>query len=304
MIDRKQIEEAVRGKKENEWALEYVESLKTLTLLNKRGVSMLALASLATVFLKLFLKLPLPWGIIVILIFFTVVISLYVYFLNKFLGKGDINISKIENLSFGYFIANLILYSVILHYIGGLEWIGIFIFFFIIVEANILLPPQKGAVITSLAFLAYLAVGLLEYCEIIPHYDFITQPTGLYKNTLYLLVTVGGGAGFGFHYVGFVTRLFARMFRKISSTLRNERQELIKAQAQLHDSKDTLEVRVRARTEELEEMTKHLEEQVKSRTRELQEKLEELERFQKFAVGREMKMVELKDKIEKMEKGQ
>ncbi len=304
MVDRRQIERAVKGNRESEWALEYVEALKTLTILNKRGVFMLVLFSLITIVSKIFFKLPIPWGIVIIIIFFTVVISLYVYLLNRFLGKGEVNLSGVENLSFGYFITNIILYSVIVHYTGGLEWIGIFIFFFAVVEANILLPPKKGAVITSLAFLGYLMVGLLEYCEIIPHYIFITTSTGLYKNTLYFLITVGGGAGFGFHYVGFITRLFAKMFRSISSTLRDERQEMMKAQAQLKESKDTLEVRVRARTEELEEITKHLEEQVRIRTRELQDKLGELEKFQKFAVGREVTMVELKRKIEKLEKGQ
>jgi len=45
-----------------------------------------------------------------------------------------------------------------------------------------------------------------------------------------------------------------------------------------------------------------LEEQVKERTKELQEKVEELERFHRLAVGRELKMIELKKEIEKLKK--
>lgn len=46
---------------------------------------------------------------------------------------------------------------------------------------------------------------------------------------------------------------------------------------------------------------KKLQEQVDKKTKELQEKLEELETFHKIAVGRELKMIELKEKIEKLE---
>lgn len=49
---------------------------------------------------------------------------------------------------------------------------------------------------------------------------------------------------------------------------------------------------------ELKKLQKELEEKVKERTEELQEKIEELEKFQKLAVGRELKMVELKEEIE------
>lgn len=45
-----------------------------------------------------------------------------------------------------------------------------------------------------------------------------------------------------------------------------------------------------------------LQEEVKKKTQELQEKLEELETFHKIAVGRELKMIELKEKINQLEK--
>lgn len=58
--------------------------------------------------------------------------------------------------------------------------------------------------------------------------------------------------------------------------------------------------RLEKKIRELEEAKLGLEEKVKQRTNELQTKVMELEKFQKFAVGREMKMVELKKEIEKL----
>jgi len=70
---------------------------------------------------------------------------------------------------------------------------------------------------------------------------------------------------------------------------------------ELEEMKKNLELKVKQRTKELEELTQTLEKKVRERTRELQAKVEELEKFQKLAVGREMKMVELKRKIKELE---
>jgi guanylate kinase len=51
----------------------------------------------------------------------------------------------------------------------------------------------------------------------------------------------------------------------------------------------------------LQKQSKELEKVVKSRTTELEEKVNELERFQKLTVDRELKMVELKNRIRELE---
>lgn len=76
--------------------------------------------------------------------------------------------------------------------------------------------------------------------------------------------------------------------------------ELSKTQTTLEDSAKVLEIKIKARTEELEMERLSLEDKVKQRTKELEERLEELERIHRLTVGRELKMIELKEEIQNL----
>ena len=79
-------------------------------------------------------------------------------------------------------------------------------------------------------------------------------------------------------------------------------EDLKRSHTALEESKAVLEIKVEARTKELKELMEKQEEIIKERTKEIQEKMEELERFNKLAVGRELKMIELKEEIKKLKK--
>jgi nitrate/nitrite-specific signal transduction histidine kinase len=68
----------------------------------------------------------------------------------------------------------------------------------------------------------------------------------------------------------------------------------------LGKEKAGLEEKVKIRTQELEVFARSLNEKVKQKTKDLNDKIQELERFQKLAVGRESKMIELKKEIERL----
>lgn len=89
--------------------------------------------------------------------------------------------------------------------------------------------------------------------------------------------------------IEFLAETFNEMINKLSE----EKQHSI-------EMAKVLEIRVAARTQELQELTRNLEEQVKKRTKELQERVKELEKFHQLSVGRELKMIELKKEIEKL----
>jgi len=88
--------------------------------------------------------------------------------------------------------------------------------------------------------------------------------------------------------------------KKILKEREKKIQELNKAKTETEEARNVLEIKVQARTQELAELAKSLEAQVKERTKELEEKIAELERFQRLAVGRELKMIDLKKEIKKL----
>lgn len=86
----------------------------------------------------------------------------------------------------------------------------------------------------------------------------------------------------------------------ITKSLQKDFLNSLEVQDEIEMAKSVLEIKVRARTRELRELVESLDVQIKERTRELQEKIEELERFQRLAVGRELKMIELKEEIKRL----
>jgi hypothetical protein len=288
----------MKKNKEDKGLVEFVELLKALIDINKKGLTGIFISLPIALALKWLFNINVPDELLILLFIFVLMMAFYLYLLIKKVGDQ----SDLEDVCTGYFVTNLLLYTFIIHYIGGTEWVGIFIYFFVIIEANIILPGRRGTLITFLAIIFYSSLAYLEYFGIIPHHEFFLSGPNLYRNPSYLSFIILVGAFFGFNYVGLITSNFSNVYRRISNILRGERKELVKVQLQLEEAKTSLEIRVRARTEELENLTGHLEEQVKERTKESEDKVKELERFQKFAVGRELKMVELKQRIKKLER--
>jgi C4-dicarboxylate-specific signal transduction histidine kinase len=82
-----------------------------------------------------------------------------------------------------------------------------------------------------------------------------------------------------------------------SATLRKKQEGWIKAQEEVEEARKVLEIKVKARTRELQDLTERQEDIIEERSRETRERMEELEKFQKLSVGRELKMIELKEEI-------
>lgn len=92
-----------------------------------------------------------------------------------------------------------------------------------------------------------------------------------------------------------------REMRELAEDLDAMAETIRRGRESAEEAKATLEIRVRARTRELQELAKGLEQKVKERTKELEDKVRELEKFQRLAVGRELRMVELKKELSEIQ---
>lgn len=210
-----------------------------------------------------------------------------------FLLKKQKKVRSLNNLYLAYnFVADFLFMTLILYHIGGAEWMGAIFYLFPIVYTNNVLPKEKGVIVSTMGSVYYTALVVLQYFELIPFKSFYPLGVKLYQNPKYLLFTLPF-VWFAFHFIGRIPSIFNQMFK-------NRTLELEKAKLDLEKAKDILDIKVKVRTKQLEELTESLEEKVKQRTKELQQKVGELEKFKGFAVGRELKMTELKKEINKL----
>lgn len=93
--------------------------------------------------------------------------------------------------------------------------------------------------------------------------------------------------------VGGEVEELAEAFNRMAENLQESRYRL-------KEAKKSLEIQIKAQTKELKKLNRELEDRVQKRTQELQKRVDELERFHRLTVGREMKMIELKDKIKEL----
>lgn len=117
----------------------------------------------------------------------------------------------------------------------------------------------------------------------------IMQPLGQIRKTIQKV----GEGNFSTH----VELKTTREMEEMGQAFNNMIWKLHAAREEAKDANKILEHRVRLRTQQLREFATSLEEKVEARTKELQEKIDQMERFQKLAVGRELKMIELKEKL-------
>jgi len=89
-------------------------------------------------------------------------------------------------------------------------------------------------------------------------------------------------------------------FEELAKVFNLMTENLSRARSSLEEAQTTLKIRVDAKTHQLKELVEHLEDRIKERTKELEERLKELEKFHRLTVARELKMIELKRKIEKL----
>jgi len=275
-------------------------------------INILVFFFIIVILLRYALKIPFSLWFNFWIAFWILCLFIFIFFI-----KRQRDASIINKAHFGFFVLQILILTIIVHYLGGIESIGVLFCTFFIVYGIFLLPKKYNLLIVLISLSCFFTLACLEYLEILPHYtlfaggDIFKNPIGTLSRLTIII------ASFFLLFI-ITSRLSERMriqtedltksqskLKTLNLELENKVGEFKEVKNALEDAKATLEIKVKARTRELEELAQGLEKEVKQRTKELQNKLQELERFQKFAVGREMKMVELKKEIKRLkeEKG-
>ncbi|MEI6597311.1 MAG: hypothetical protein WCL13_03870 [bacterium] len=204
------------------------------------------------------------------------VINLTLYFLHKRV-KNNFSKNLLAFINYTQIIIELIFFTIIMHWAGGVESISSVFFFMPVVSASLIFGA-RGSIITAVA--SGVLVNLLiiaEYYGIISHIPRYSVPTLEFQNlaialtktitTSIFYVVIGSFSGYG-----------ANMLFKREKSLEEKMQQL-----------DEQAKKLVKRDGELTEINQ-----------ELDNKVAELERFKKQTVGRELKMIELKNKIKNL----
>ncbi|MBD3208209.1 MAG: hypothetical protein GF370_02015 [Candidatus Nealsonbacteria bacterium] len=228
------------------------------------------------------------------LVILALVFYLFSALIFRILVKKQTSAEKVINLYFGYdILIEVTVITLIVYLAGGVEWMGAIFLLFPVVYASIVLSREKALVVCYLVSLSYTLLVVLSYLGIIPFHPYFGLEANIYQQPKYvinniLLATVI------FFSIGVAANLF-------TGILRSKTMELEETKRKLEEEGKGLEKKVNERTKELEDLAKGLEKKVKERTQKLEKKVEEANKFNKLAIGREMRMIELKKRVQELE---
>ena len=276
--------------------IEFDEALVKFKIDIRSTKTMLIVFCIIALLVKFVLGIPIPVPVI-----FLIFIWFLLYFVYEHLMKKAKTSQAIYDLYFRYNIIDILFLTLIIHYLGSAAWIGAIFYVLVLVTAGVVIPKKKAIILGFTALVSYSCLVLFEYFEVIPNRPLFLLEPNIFQSQSYVVVQILVLAAV-FYFIAETAGTFSEMLRTKTRELEKEKQRVVVACEEAEQARGILEVRVEARTKELKKLTKNLDEQVQERTKELQKKIKELQRFQKLVVGRELKMVELKKKLQSKQK--
>jgi len=200
---------------------EFKEALSKLRLDLRSTRAMLAAFSIIAGIVKFFLKVPIPSSVLLII---------FVWFLLYFVYESWVEKTKnakgLYNVYFRYNIGDLLFLTVLIHYLGGVEWIGLIFYTLTLVTAGLMLSKKRAIILGLIASLFYFILALLEYFGTLSHNPIFFLEPGLYRSPSYIGTQILIASAI-FYFIGETTGTFSKR-EEIIEERTKELQEKIK----------------------------------------------------------------------------
>ncbi len=144
----------------------------------------------------------------------------------KYMIERQTNEGSLHWVHAGFFIAEIVIITFLIHLMGGSEWIGIIFYLFTVIYANFFLPELQGYLITGLVVLLYSGLVLLEYSGVIPHRSLFPVYKAPYRSLTYNLTTILAGAVGVYAPLAYTVRAFTAIYAQKNRALRERGREL------------------------------------------------------------------------------
>jgi len=137
-----------------------------------------------------------------------------------------------------FFVIEIALITVLVHMVGGSEWIGNVFYLFTVIYANAFLPRAHGALVTGLVVAFYAGLVFLEYAGIIPHRSLVPVFGEPSRSLIYNLTTVLAGAAAVYAVVAFTIRTFNGIYARKNRALAARERDLAEMSRRLLTAQD------------------------------------------------------------------
>ncbi len=159
-------------------------------------------------------------------------------FLFSFLIRHQRNTYELQLAHLSYFLLEVVVITVLIHLMGGVEWIGVIFYMPTVVTANYFLTHRHSQVLTGVAIAAYAFLATLEYTGILPHKSLFASGSGMHANLGYVLPTVLAGGLAIYTVIAHTVRSFNDYYWKKQRALERREADLARLSRQLLGAQD------------------------------------------------------------------